>query len=299
MSEDFYGIDGVEDPVKKYETDLTIEDVLPKTGKHLALDVSTTNTGIALWDNGELTWWNSVIETDKQSLHGEALMRRELRSDLESLFSGHHFDTILIEDVFIGINPTGVRYLFALNTVIDDLILDEVITVGDFHRVNNNAWKKWLKISDPSNSIKGWNDKQTIRMLLKNLGVESHGKGDQDRLDATGLLVGYYLKEGIAEDNLDFRDTSKPGKKIPLKEIQVAYESTKELIEEAIPTGHSVEEFLGRVSEKSIRETVTNNPEVVWLTKKQVSLGVIVDKVGVEPIPFGGYVAFWSKQHVR
>ena len=76
-----YGIDGEEEPVRESLVGrvgaLQAEDILPTSGLHLALDISSTSTGIALWDGTNLKTGNIALESDRNSTHGEALLRRE------------------------------------------------------------------------------------------------------------------------------------------------------------------------------------------------------------------------------
>lgn len=269
------------------------EDILPKTGVHLGLDVSTSSTGIAVWDMGSLTWGVVSLGTDKNAQHGEALMRRELRSELNSMFRGWSFDTIIIEDAFIGSQLQGVRWLFALNTVIDDMILDGDISCKTFVRVGNTTWKSWLRKTDPSKTVTGYNDKEIIKRLLSKLGVPTEVK--QDQLDALGLLVGFFAQE-LSIGGQPRVGTKKMGTLVPLKNVKAVYCPTADELEPHLPDGYRREVFEDRISVSKIREAATHEPDVVWFTKKQVSLGNIVEKLGVDPIPFGGYVAFWNRK---
>lgn len=293
--ESSFGISGeVEPDIEGYVSgikELTAADILPSTGVHLGLDLSTAGTGIAVWRNGSLEWDTITLETDKKHQHAESLIRRELREYLEEYFSGQSFDTIIIEDVFIGLQLHGVRWLFALNSVIDDMILDGVISCKVFHRVGNTTWKSWLRTTDPGRSVTGYNDKEVISRLLERLGVPVDVK--QDQLDALGMLVGYFARDmNMGSPKALITKTSLRS----IRDVRAVYVSTSDALEKSIPGGYRRREFVDRVSERKILEAVTLDPNTVWYTKKQVSLGNITEKLRVDPIPFGGYVAFWSKE---
>lgn len=290
-----FGLEGVEEPVRESLIgrigSLEAEDILPTSGLHLALDVSSTSTGIALWDGISMKTGNIEFDTDKNSLHGEALLRRELRSKLEDILQGMSFDTILVEDVFIGPHIQGVRWLFALNTVIDDMILDESVFCNEFSRVVNTEWKSWLRKTDPARKVRGYNDKEVVNRLLEGLGVlPENGKGSQDRMDAMGIMIGYFARE-LSGEPIKKRTSGL----VKLSEVEALYCPTTEEFEDRLPEGIAREVFKDRVSVRALREAVTANDEVIWVAPKVVSLGTICSKLGVDPIPFGGRFAFWRK----
>lgn len=172
---------------------LTVYDILPKTGVHLGLDISKRSTGITLVKDGEFTSWNRTLSGSEDVKFAEILMRRELKDIFLKEFRGMSFETIVVEDAFEGENPATTRMLYSLNTVIDEMILDGDISCKDFIRANNQSWKSWLWSIEPQIG-KGLNEKVRIEELLDYLGVKDSGKGFQDRLDSLGMLVGYFFK---------------------------------------------------------------------------------------------------------
>lgn len=172
---------------------LTVYDILPRTGLHLGLDISKRSTGITLVKDGEFRSWNRTLSGSEDVKFAEILMRRELKDIFLKEFRGMSFETIVVEDAFEGENPTTTRMLYSLNTVIDEMVLDGDVHCKDFVRANNQSWKSWLWSIEPQLG-KGLNEKVRIEELLAYLGVTDEGKGYQDRLDSLGMLVGYFFK---------------------------------------------------------------------------------------------------------
>jgi hypothetical protein len=69
-------------------------------------------------------------------------MRRDFKKKLSEIVKGRHFEYAIIEDVYGGENFDTTRKLLALNTVIDELIFENVCTVGKFKRWNEPTWMK-------------------------------------------------------------------------------------------------------------------------------------------------------------
>lgn len=274
---------------------IEIEDIIPDKGKFLALDVSKNSTGITVIDDHNIGWNNISLMTNVGETHGEALMRREFNTELRKYIAGDHFDVIIVEDVFTGSQINGVRSLYALNTVIDDLILDGIITCDKFIRVQNGTWKHWLKELDPDNLIRANNDKQMIAGILKLVGVNAEGKGAQDRLDSIGMLTGYFLVErGIAGQSIQKKVNVSNG--IKIKDIHAEYVPNKSTMEAQIRLlTCEVDKFRGRVTEKAIIEAVTQRPEMAFYTPNIVSIGLLSKKLNVPSYPFGGYLMFYLK----
>lgn len=186
-----------DDGKRQYMESITLADFLPSSGIHLGLDISKNSTGITVVKNGTYTSWNYTF-TLEEGNHKEVLMRRQLYRYLWSEFKGIHFETVIIEDAYSGKNPETVRLLYAINTAIDELILDGYISCDTFIRSNNQSWKSWLWSIEPSIG-KGLDDKVRTELLLSHLGVsEGSDSGYQDRLDSLGMLVGYFYKYNVS-----------------------------------------------------------------------------------------------------
>lgn len=181
--------------------DFNIENITPKEGYFLGLDISKDSTGYCLIKEGkkitgniQLTSIMKEIEDSEKFCYLEVLMRRALKEELLKLIEGLNFEVIVLEDAYAGENPKIVRLLYALNTAIDELLLDNFCTCKNFQRVSNRKWKSWLwRKCDPQNKLKGVTDKLRIQKCLEGIGVKEEGKGFQDRLDATGMIYGYLM----------------------------------------------------------------------------------------------------------
>lgn len=271
-----------------------ITNIVPSKGLYLGLDISKNSSGITLIENGERVTANSKLE-DIKGVHKETLLRRALKEDLKQLVEGKVFDAIVIEDVFVGENAETVRLLFALNTAIDELILDGVCGCREFIRVSNQMWKSWLcKVLDTQGVTKGLNDKEKIRICLEMIGVVETGEGYQDRLDSTGLLVSYFLKgsEEIKNGKLDKK------RKVRLSDINCSYDIDSGYLFYGIDdVDRDKIVFLDykKIGKTRVLELLTDNPESVFVTSEPVLLGNLGVELGLDIIEGGGYFAFWIK----
>lgn len=271
----------------------TLWNIVPKEGLFLGLDISKDSSGITYIENGERIVGNIVLE-EQSGVHREVLLRRALKRDLEELVKGKEFDLIIIEDAFIGENPDTVRLLFALNTAIDEMILDGVCSCKKFVRVNNKLWKSWLYMLDQSGVSKGLNDKEKIRICLEMIGVTDEGEGFQDRLDSTGLIVGYFLKG----QNTKVGQGVPKVKKVRLSDIEASYDvDTGYLFYGKDDVNRDNIEFLDykKISKSRVIELLTNNPDKVFVTSNMILLGNLGIDLGLAMIDGGGYFAFWIK----
>ena len=267
-------------------------DIVPKEGVFLGLDISKTSSGVTLIENGVRISGNIEL-SEQKGVHKEVLMRRELKQDLEELVKGKNFDLIIIEDAFVGDNADTVRKLFALNTAIDEMILDGICSCKTFIRVNNRMWKSWLSSIDVYHITKGFNDKEKVKLCLKMIGIEESGKGYQDRLDSTGLIVAYFLK---GKDNISSSLLS-GNKKVRLSDVEASYETetgylfyNKDIDEDKIVYISDT-----KITKKKIIELLTDNPSSVFVTENVVILGNLGIDLGLDIIDDGGYFAFWVK----
>lgn len=281
----------------------TFENIIPKEGCFLGLDISEESTGVCLIINGNRRAYNISLSDEWKSLENdcfrEAKIRKVLAKKLMSLVGRLNFSKVFIEDVYVGENPKTIRLLYALNTVIDDLILEGYIKCDEFRRIQNRMWKSWLWTLDSSGDFKGFNDKVKIQECLKMVGVEETGKGFQDRLDATGMIVGYFL----CEDKIKETDRKKEIKKVSWSDVEVVYEPDTEFIYEdnAWIEGDDVIFFSYRekVGKKYIIEKLTENPSKVFISDDLMTLGRLGNDLDLPIINGGGYLGFWIKESKR
>ena len=282
---------------------LTEENIVPRMGTFLGLDISKESTGICLYLNGEKTTANISIEDyDKSDYFAEAKARIGLQKDMLEFFSVmgdiKSFDVIIIEDVFEGVNPATTRLLYALNTAIDELILWGRVECKEFLRVSNQTWKSWLSTADNSGEIKGLNDKVKVQRVLEQLGVHEYGNGAQDRLDATGMVVGYFIKKSM---NGGKSVTEKKNNvRVQFSDIEYAFEEDIDLISiaamgdnDCITTVY-IED--AKMSKKKMIDYLSSNLDVVFITSKPIMLGMLAGELGLQLLPCqGGYFGFWLK----
>lgn len=270
------------------------ESLVPKNQSFLGLDISEHSTGICIYREGIRKTYNSVLNFSENSPFKEVLLRRELKSDLSDLVGGEKFDVIIIEDAFQGMNPSTTRTLYAINTAIDELILDEVVECKEFLRVQNSVWKSWLAKLDTEGLYKGLKDKIKVEKLLESIGITESGEGFQDRLDATGMVVGYLL----CKDEVREKEEKKKKKRVEFSDIDICYVETGEELSYAIEDGIEDRIYLKpneRYSKKRILDYLTDHPEAVFISSEPIKLGRIASELNLPYIEGGGYLAFWVK----
>ena len=275
------------------EENITLEQRVVGSGSYLGLDISESSTGVCIYLDGVKDTCNITVDAFPGDSHEEARMRRSLRADLVTLLEGKHFDVIVIEDVFQGINPRTTRILYSLNTVIDDLILDGMMSCDSFIRVDNMSWKSWLYTVDVDKRYKGMNDKVRIEACLRSFGVTESGWGYQDRLDATGMVLGYLYNRENANKMLLERSR----KKVSISDVEVVYDFEisdvyTRMLEDGVEKCEYVSEK--RWSKEKILSYLTKCPEKGYLTSEYVVLGRVGSELSLPSIE-GGILGFWVK----
>ena len=302
---DSIGLEGLEDSFETKTLEVVNrKNIYPSKGYLLGLDISEESTGLCFVENGSSTTGNitlndelkEILKSDK-ACHWETLLRRELKKNLLELINGIDFEVIIVEDVFSGVNAKTTRMLYALNTAIDELILDGYCSCKDFVRVSNKVWKSWLyEVADPAKKFRGLTDKLRIESCLGELGIiEDHIKGYQDRLDATGMLIGYLLKGSKKKDEM-----SRPH--IAWSDIEFSFCMDTSDILEGSEEWVSVDRVsfihLSRLTKKVILEIVNSDYSRVYITDDLVSLGALGIKIKTDMIG-EGYLGFWVKRSKR
>lgn len=298
-------MDVSEKPNVTFET-LSEENIVPKVGVFLGLDISKDSTGVCLYKDGKKTTANiSISDYDKNDPHAEAKARIGLQKDLLELFyivgDVKSFDFVIIEDVFEGINPATTRLLYALNTAIDELILWGRVECKEFARVSNQTWKMWLSVADTSGDLKGLNDKVKVQRVLEQLGVHEYGSGAQDRLDATGMLIGYFVHKSMSGSTTS---ENKNNIRVQFSDIEYAFEEDEDLIRiTALGDNDCITTVViddSKMSKKKMIDYLSSNLEVVFITSKPIMLGMLSKELGLQLLPGqGGYFGFWLKDKAR
>ena len=286
----------IKNTIKEKEI-ISEKSLVPREGFFLGLDISETNTGICMYRNGEKMGANAYLESKDGDFY-EVRLRRELKECLKEVVSNITFDVIIVEDAFQGVNPMVTRKLYAINTAIDELILDGVCGCKKFLRVNNKLWKSWLFSIDTEGLYKSMEDKERIENCLRLLGVyEEHDDGYQDRLDSCGMLLGYFLKK----DEIEKSTYKKTFKKVSMSDVEFAYEEDIEAIK--LDAGYGQRDIVcmyldeKRMSESLILSKLTELPNVIYITNNKVNLGLLGNKINVAASVGGGYFGFWVKEN--
>lgn len=273
-------------------------DIVPTSGVLLGLDISERSSGVCLYENGKKVTGNISLSVDDMDTFREVKLRRELKHELSSLISGKTLDIIVIEDAYQGINPKTTRALYALNTAIDEMILDGECYCKEFVRVPNTSWKSWLYSLDVEDKFSGLKDKARIEACLSLIGIIDSGVGYQDRLDATGMVIGYLLKGKLnASKRL----------KVSTTDIISTHEEDEEFICETARYNLDVEDLNIRVidfgnriiTKKELVSYVSMFPESVFISSKPVVLGASAERLGVISNCREGYFGFWLSKRAR
>lgn len=288
----------LEDNLENEEIELENPNLLflPKSGRFLGLDISESSTGICIYSDGTKFTTNFSLNLPEKSVFEEVLLRRCLKSNLSRYISGKVFDVIVIEDVFQGINAETTRKLYALNTAIDEMILDGEVECKKFLRVSNQTWKSWLFTVDDIGFTKGMNDKLKIETCLSMLGIREDGEGYQDRLDATGMLIGYFL----CKDRIDDWEKIRNRRRVVMEDVEIVYDAeTSGVFNAMVDAG--VEEYLEATERKwsktKILDHLTENPQYGFISSDLVLLGRLAYDYNLPIIDDGGYLGFWVKRN--
>lgn len=261
-------------------------DILTMTGDNfLALDVSKTSTGMAVVYGDEVWVANITIDTPEDSQFFEVLSRRELKEKLlKHLGSKRWFSCIFVEDVYNGINPETTRKLYALNTAIDELILDGKINCNRFIRKQSGWWKSWLWQLDVYGSFRYLNDKSRVSEIMRVRGIEDYSEGAQDRLDALGMIIACVMDRVL---NVEERV------KITLKDIECGrYVDLSDLVKRADNYGiksNKIKEIKDEtLDERRLCKYIEDNPDYFFWTSG-CKLGSLGDKLKIKYDRKGNY----------
>lgn len=212
---------------------LTTESVLSQIPSGVGLDIAKNHTGVCIWDGSSIEVCGfSLPEYDSTDQMAEAKMRRHLRDKLTDCLGSRFFEYLVVEDVYGGENFDTVRKLIALNTVIDDLILDGVVRVNNFYRNAESVWMKGLRLLyKAGNKL---SPKYEVQEVLGYLGfdfylrnkdltpTELKGIFFEDICDATGMLLGLVADKFVKRDEVERSSL----KRVTLSGIKLMYFET-------------------------------------------------------------------------
>ena len=271
--------------------------IIPEGEVVLGLDISEDSSGISVFKNGERIMYNSSLSVSEHEDFKEVKLRRELKDDLREVCKGLDFTTIIIEDAFQGVNPKTTRTLYAINTAIDELIVDGEVSCKHFIRVDNGTWKSWLFSVDTEGKYKGLSDKLRIEKCLEMLGVvEEHTEGYQDRLDSTGMILGYFLCRDKADKTLKMRKK----RKVSFDDIDFDYQEDLDFFKEdffGVGDRLMIDEL--HWSKEKMVAYLTEYPECAIVTNSEVLLGNLATRLNLPYLSDGGYFGFWIKPRRR
>lgn len=258
----------------------TVKSLLGTLQSGLALDIAPNHTGIVVWNGQDTEEYHFVVGTfDKDDAFGEAKMKRAFRQELLNIVEGKHFQVVVVEDWFVGSNADTVRKLAALNTVIDELLMDGLCTYEEFYRWKEGEWhKRAMSISKQKTGIK---DKLKTQALLEELEyafyLEHMLDSDsikkeicfEDICDACGMLLAV-----VAEKN--FQIDSVKSKSIKLSDIKMHFIEGREGVND-IKGLHIQEDDLRGVEldyknlEESVKRQVKTYPDDILISPLPVS----------------------------
>lgn len=231
---------------------VTVLDLFSMIDSGLALDISKNHTGIVMWNGKEIITdgWE-IHEYDKTDYHAEYKMRKYFKQTLKSKIQGKHFQYIVVENVFGGENFDTVRKLLTLQTVIDELLDEGVVTTDKFFRWLQPEWASRARIIyKQTGALKSKIETQGLLehlefdFYLKHKDLAKARKEDiyfEDICDACGMLLAVVAEEKFKVDKEIRRD-------IKMSDIKMIY----------------VEDFdnLAGVRDKRIKEEDLNHIDI-------------------------------------
>ena len=232
---------------------VSVDDFIGKyVDRALSLDVSKTSTGLTIFENGRTQPYCLKLETDDNTATypvGERML--ELREAIVDIVGENtHFDLICVEEAILGVNAKVSGVAYALNFVIDMLILDGVITCDHFMRINNKSWKAIMRKHTGVIPLKSGSDKDKkdiinyFQALNYSMGYQVKPfkswsaymkSGIQDMLDSVGVMYGS-VEKVFREPNRSTKKVRKTQKvfdnlddavkyaKFPIKEVSITPE---------------------------------------------------------------------------
>lgn len=220
---------------------VSVDDFIGKyVDRALSLDVSKTSTGLTIFENGRTQPYCLKLETDDNTAKypvGERML--ELREAIVDIVGENtHFDLICVEEAILGVNAKVSGVAYALNFVIDMLILDGIITCDHFMRINNKSWKAIMRKHTGVIPLKSGSDKDKkdiinyFQALNYSMGYQVNSfkswstymkSGIQDMLDSVGVMYGSVEKV--------FREPNRSTKKV--RKTQKVFDNLEDAVKYA------------------------------------------------------------------
>lgn len=178
-------------------------------GNILALDISQSSTGLALWGGATLQTLSFEVEKPpKDDVFYFYNLAKNFENLLHEIIPPGHYSYVFVEDIFVGQFIQSYQTLAALANGLDMYLHSKAITYNNFYRINNQQWKKELRDFAGLTDIKQMKkDKYEIQKAFEKLEYidpqkDKNKSGLQDRLDAVGIMIGglkLVEKDGIKE----------------------------------------------------------------------------------------------------
>lgn len=208
MFDNSFGLEDSEDILMSVYTP-TVEGLLQGWSSALGLDIAPNHTGVFVWDGSKVSTYGFKIPEDlsQDDVFYDAKVRKFFREKYKELFEGMHFEYICVEGCYGGENYDTVKQLLNINTLIDELVLDGVITCSNFYRVKPSQWLSGL--SKVISMKGGYSTKYKTQEILKRVGfqfaLDGVGKSAkylkdifyEDICDAAGIVIGLRMLEKL------------------------------------------------------------------------------------------------------
>ena len=259
----------------------------------IALDIAPQHTGIVELRNGIYTEYHFKLDDpDKSDFMWLEKLRLSFKALLREIVRDKEFDYLIVEDTYGGENYNTVAQLVTLNTVIDELILENLCTVKTFYRWKPTTWLSYAKRLSILNSLEcGYylehkDDTDAVKQL----------ECFEDICDAYGMVLSV-----IAYTQLELSKTQAP-KHIPLSKVKMKYvnniEDAKKSRDKIIKLLPFTEQNLNyNALERSILENVNSHPDELLVSMIPTDkLGVFGLKKKLTFYPDGkGYLFYYNK----
>lgn len=126
----------------------TTLEILEPLGSGVGLDLAQEHSGVTIYKDGIIQRHGFKLDGDfnkSSNIHALYDMRKDMKIKLKELLGGLNVDYLIIEDVYAGENYKTVEKLITLQTVIDELLDEGVLTVKNFYRWKEPTWIKNLR----------------------------------------------------------------------------------------------------------------------------------------------------------
>ena len=290
----------------------TVESLLKTlNGNALALDIAKNHTGICMWYNNILyTLGFDLPDYDILDIHAEFNMRLNFKQKLITILNNRSFDYIIVEDVYGGQNFDTTRKLLALQTVIDELLYEGVVTCKNFYRWIQPQWAKRARLilHQKGKLTSKFETQGLLEFLNFDFYLQNKDKSEADKrkiffediCDACGMLMAV-----VAEVN--FNNTQEI--KIKQSDIVVKYIQSEEnikslkdkVIKEAFASNavKKVEIDKKRIEKDIYNKMVADTDAVMMAEMPSTHLGNYGLKKKFTFFPKGGLLIFYyRKAHI-